>query len=80
MFLKQLYIIASHVSGRASPPFSPQVSYSRTALLRHWRFDRVPQRYSRVDATAQCSCVFCDLTTYYKLKLVSIIMYQSTAK
>ena len=31
MFLKQLYIIASHVSGRASPPLSPQVSYSRTA-------------------------------------------------
>jgi len=60
-------------------PLAPRCLIPEPLLLRHWRFDRVPQRYSRVDATAQ-SCVFCDLTTYYKLKLVSIIMYQSTAK
>ena len=44
--LKQLYIIASPVSARASPPFSPRYCFGNGASIAS------PQSYSRVDAAA----------------------------
>jgi len=80
MFLKQLYIIASHVSGRASPPFNPQVSYSRTATASALALRPRPPTLQSRWRHRSVQLRFLWLNNLLQAELVSIIMYQSTAK